>query len=566
MIRRVMRKFLPLIVLAVFANAALLPGATKAHRAARVTLSALALAHPNADAITAGELQDWLYFIASDELQGRNTPSNGLNTAALFIASHLAQWGVQPAGDPGAGPGPLAAYFQPIALTRLRYDRKQSQIRVGGREFGLGDGFVPARGAAPSGQFAGGLVYVGNGYWVKGQADPYQGLDVKGKFLIVAGTAPRESELTGKEGEDWMSPMDVVRERGALGIVQVPTFRILSFWPYFAAGLEQGVVSVDAFNPSGSAPMVLASPALVAAIFAGEKAGGQAIFDGAETNRLPAPFALSAAKTLSLTLVGEAEPLRTQNVIGIVEGSDPQLQHQYVVIGAHYDHVGIGRPVNGDDIYNGADDDGSGTDANLALAEAFARGPRPKRSILFIWHAGEEKGLWGSRYFTTHPTVPLADVVTELNMVMLGRSKAAGDTDPRDAKLTGHDEIYTIGPKISSDQLGAIADAVNSHFLDISFNHLYDNTTDPQRFFYRSDHFNYARQGIPILFFFDGVHRDYHQPSDSPDKIDYVKLQNVARTVYAVAWALAEEPGRPALNATLPPALVTAMEQAKAGR
>src|SRR5579883_2587042 len=526
MIRRVMRKFLPLIVLAVFANAALLPGATKAHRAARVTLSALALAHPNADAITAGELQDWLYFIASDELQGRNTPSNGLNTAALFIASHLAQWGVQPAGDPGAGPGPLAAYFQPIALTRLRYDRQQSQIRVGGREFGLGDGFVPARGAAPSGQFAGGLVYVGNGYWVKGQADPYQGLGVKGKFLIVAGTAPRESELTGKEGEDWMSPMDVVRERGALGIVQVPTFRILSFWPYFAAGLEQGVVSVDAFNPSGSAPMVLASPALVAAIFAGEKAGGQAIFDGAETNRLPAPFALSAAKTLSLTLVGEAEPLRTQNVIGIVEGSDPQLQHQYVVIGAHYDHVGIGRPVNGDDIYNGADDDGSGTDA----------------------------------------TVALADVVTELNMDMLGRSKAAGDTDPRDAKLTGHDEIYTIGPKISSDQLGAIADAVNSHFLDISFNHLYDNTTDPQRFFYRSDHFNYARQGIPILFFFDGVHRDYHQPSDSPDKIDYVKLQNVARTVYAVAWALAEEPGRPALNATLPPALVTAMEQAKAGR
>src|SRR5579884_989600 len=536
MMRRVMRKFLPLIVLAVFANAALLPGATKAHRAARVTLSALALAHPNADAITAGELQDWLYFIASDELQGRNTPSNGLNTAALFIASHLAQWGVQPAGDPGAGPGPLAAYFQPIALTRLRYDRKQSQIRVGGREFGLGDGFVPARGAAPSGQFAGGLVYVGNGYWVKGQADPYQGLDVKGKFLIVAGTAPRESELTGKEGEDWMSPMDVVRERGALGIVQVPTFRILSFWPYFAAGLEQGVVSVDAFNPSGSAPMVLASPAL------------------------------GAAKTLSLTLVGEAEPLRTQNVIGIVEGSDPQLQHQYVVIGAHYDHVGIGRPVNGDDIYNGADDDGSGTDANLALAEAFARGPRPKRSILFIWHAGEEKGLWGSRYFTTHLTVPLADVVTELNMDMLVRSKAAGDTDPRDAKLTGHDEIYTIGPKISSDQLGAIADAVNSHFLDISFNHLYDNTTDPQRFFYRSDHFNYARQGIPILFFFDGVHRDYHQPSDSPDKIDYVKLQNVARTVYAVAWALAEEPGRPALNATLPPALVTAMEQAKAGR
>ncbi|MGH9541704.1 MAG: M28 family peptidase [Terriglobales bacterium] len=561
-----MRKIIPLLIAICLAEPTALLARHTARRPAKAMLSALALEHPNAEAITAGELQDWLYFIASDELQGRNTPSNGLNTAALFIASHLAEWGVQPAGQPGAGPGPLAAYFQPIALQRVSYDRQQSRIEVAGRQFNFGDGFLLGRGSAPMGQSSGAMLYVGNGFWIKGQADPYQGMDVRGKFLIVAGNPPRGNALPGQEGTDWMSPADVARQRDALGIIQVPTFRYLGYWPYLAAGLDRGVVTVTAFQNSGGAPELLASPALVAAIFAGEKTDGQQIFDGGESGQLPAPFALRADKTLALTLVGRVEPLQTQNVIGIVPGTDPELKHQYVVIGAHYDHVGIGRPVNGDDIYNGADDDGSGTDANLALAEAFARGPRPKRSILFIWHAGEEKGLWGSRYFTTHPTVPLADVVTELNMDMLGRGKPAGDTDPRDAKLTGHDEIYTIGPNISSDQLGALADDVNAHFLRVTFNHFYDNTTDPQRFFYRSDHFNYARQGIPILFFFDGVHRDYHQPSDSPDKIDYVKLQNVARTVYAVAWALGEEAGRPALNAKLPPALVTAMEQAKSGQ
>lgn len=561
-----MRKIIPLLIAICLAAPTALLARHTARRPAKAMLSALALEHPNAEAITAGELQDWLYFIASDELQGRNTPSNGLNTAALFIASHLAEWGVQPAGQPGAGPGPLAAYFQPIALQRVSYDRQQSRIEVAGRQFNFGDGFLLGRGSAPISQSSGPMLYVGNGFWIKGQADPYQGMDVKGKFLIVAGNPPRGNALPGQEGTDWMSPADVARQRGALGIIQVPTFRYLGYWPYLAAGLDRGVVTVTAFQNSGGAPELLASPALVAAIFTREKTDGQQIFDGGESGQLPAPFALRADKTLALTLVGRVEPLQTQNVIGIVPGTDPELKHQYVVIGAHYDHVGIGRAVNGDDLYNGADDDGSGTDANLALAEAFARGPRPKRSILFIWHAGEEKGLWGSRYFTTHPTVPLADVVTELNMDMLGRSKPAGDTDPRDAKLTGHDEIYTIGPNISSDQLGALADDVNAHFLRVTFNHFYDNTTDPQRFFYRSDHFNYARQGIPILFFFDGVHRDYHQPSDSPDKIDYVKLQNVARTVYAVAWALGEEAGRPALNAKLPPALVTAMEQAKSGQ
>src|SRR5262249_52964470 len=155
-------------------------------------------------------------------------------------------------------------------------------------------------------------------------------------------------------------------------------------------------------------------------------------------------------------------------------GSDPALKNEYVAIGAHYDHVGVGRPVNGDAIYNGADDDGSGTVSVLAMAEAFVRGPRPKRSILFVWHAGAEKGVWGSRYINEFPVVPLNQIITQLNIDMIGRSKKAGDTNPANRELTGPNEIYVIGSKMMSTDLGALSEAVNKSYLNLDFNYKYD--------------------------------------------------------------------------------------------
>jgi Zn-dependent M28 family amino/carboxypeptidase len=240
-------------------------------------------------------------------------------------------------------------------------------------------------------------------------------------------------------------------------------------------------------------------------------------------------------------------------VVGVIEGADPVLKKEYVAIGAHYDHVGMARNGDGDRIYNGADDDGSGTVANLAIAQALAKSPeRPKRSVIFVWHAGEEKGLWGSEFFTSNPTVPIERIVTQLNIDMIGRSKKEGDANPANKDLTGPNELYIIGSRMMSTELGNLSEEVNRSYLNLTFNYKYDDPNDPERFFYRSDHFNYAKRGIPIIFYFSGVHEDYHGLADTADKIDYQKMEKIARTVYAMMWRLANEPARPKVDKPLP--------------
>jgi Zn-dependent M28 family amino/carboxypeptidase len=249
----------------------------------------------------------------------------------------------------------------------------------------------------------------------------------------------------------------------------------------------------------------------------------------------------------------KTEAATTQNVVAIFEGSDPVLKNEYVALGAHYDHVGVGAPVRGDAIYNGADDDGSGTTALLSMAEALANASvRPRRSVLFVWHAGEEKGLWGSRYFTDNPTVPLANIVTQLNIDMIGRSKLVGDTNPLNRELSGAHEIYVIGSRMMSTELGQLVEDVNKQYLNLTYDYRYDDPADPNRFFFRSDHYNYARKGVPIVFFFDGEHEDYHKPGDSVDKIDFDKMERVARTIYLTLWEVANRPARVKVDKQMP--------------
>jgi len=205
----------------------------------------------------------------------------------------------------------------------------------------------------------------------------------------------------------------------------------------------------------------------------------------------------------------------------------------------------------GDRIYNGADDDGSGTVSILEIAHAFLTGKRPRRSCLFVWHIGEEKGLWGSAYFTNNPTVPLKDVVTQLNIDMIGRSYTGPIPAPKNNVLTGPDEIYVVGSTKMSTDLQRTSETVNSKFLKFKFNYKYDDPKDTEQIFYRSDHYNYAHKGIPIIFYFDGVHPDYHQVSDEVSKIDFDKMSRVARTVYATGWALADAKTRPVVDKPL---------------
>ncbi len=253
------------------------------------------------------------------------------------------------------------------------------------------------------------------------------------------------------------------------------------------------------------------------------------------------------------------ESIFTQNVVGILEGSDPVLKNEYVAVGAHYDHVGMNPFFPGPDkIWNGADDDGSGTVAVMAIAKAFAEGAlKPKRSMLFIWHAGEEKGLWGSEYFADNPTVPINSIITELNIDMIGRYQNAGDENhPQNKNLPKQGEVFSIGSKMMSTELGEVSEQVNNSFLKLNFNYKYDDPKDPEQFFYRSDHFNYAKKGIPIIFYMDGSHADYHQVTDSVEKINFESMEKVVKTIFATGWTLANRATRPVVDKPLPASVI----------
>lgn len=503
--------------------------------------------------ITAARLKEHLSVVASDAMEGRDTPSRGLDETAKYIADDLKRLGLKPAGDDGT-------YFQRIALKRDKIDHARTNFALGGQTYKFGDDYLVAR--AP-GAAEGALVYVGRGWSVKSKGvDDFKGVDVRGKIMVVGGTGlptgiARE-DVQGKAGVDYDDAESYGRRNGARGLIVVPRTRdIERWWRFRLSSLERGIYQVERFGEessiSSSLPTIYASQRLLDALFAGERVAGADVFKRAQAGEGAPAFALAPQKRVKFSVTVRSEAATTQNVVAVLEGRDSVLKGEYVALGAHYDHVGVGAPdATGDRIYNGADDDGSGTVSILTIAEAFARGERPRRSLLFVWHCGEEKGLWGSDYFTRFPTVPLERVVVQLNIDMIGRSRAAGDTTPANKDLTGPEEIYVIGSKMMSTDLGNVSERVNNSYLNLGFNYRYDDPRDPNRFFFRSDHFNYAHKGVPIIFYFDGVHEDYHRPSDTVDKIDFRKMEKVARTVFATASELANSPSRPRMDKHLP--------------
>jgi len=511
-----------------------------------------------ADVITAAQLKDYLSFIASDEMEGRDTPSRGLDTTAKFIAMNLSRWGFKPAGDDG--------YFQRIGLLRNQLVAAGSHAEINGQQFNFGEDFLPA---PVGGTITGPLVYVGNGWMIKSKdIDAYKGIDVKDKIVIISSEGmPKgisQSDLRGTRGEDWADPLLHARRHGAKGVLSMPNLATLLNWERIRQRAPaRGNTVVEKFQTQANAPFpsIGLSARMTTALFEGEKYDAASLLNRAAADEAVEPFELSAGKKVSFTINVKTDHIPSQNVVAIFEGSDPQLKSEYVALGAHYDHVGIGAPVNGDAIFNGADDDGSGTTALLAMAEALAHAKsRPRRSVLFVWHMGEEKGLWGSRYFTEYPTVPLDHIVAQINIDMIGRSKKEGDTNVRNRNLSGPNEIYVIGSKMMSTELGELTEAVNKSYLNLTYDYRYDDPADPNHFFFRSDHYNYARKGIPIVFFFDGVHEDYHRPGDEPQKIDYQKMEKVARTVYMMLWEVANRATRPKVDKELPAQLAPPRE------
>jgi peptidase M28-like protein len=505
----------------------------------------------NVGGVTAKQLREYLTFIASDELEGRDTPSRGLDIAAMFIAQHLSAWGIKPAGDGGT-------YFQKVPLTMSKVVTTETRLDIGGQTYEYGKDFLTT--LLPADISNAPIVFAGYGWVVKAKnIDPYTGIDVKDKVVVVVNNLPKgvtNADLQGKLGEDWMSPPYYAQTHGAKAVITFPSFNGLALWDQSRWNQsEKGAVSFGSQAPLIKIPSINATPRMLAAIFAGEKFSANNLFNKAQVQDTLEAFDLKPEKRVSGAVRVRSSEVHTQNVVGVLEGSDPVLKNEYVAIGAHYDHVGTSPFFPGaDKIWNGADDDGSGTVSVLNIAQAFASGAvRPKRSMLFIWHAGEEKGLWGSEYFTDHPTVPITNVITELNIDMIGRFQNPGDENhPVNRELPKPNEIFTIGNSMMSTELGQIADEVNNAYLKLNYNPKYADPKDPNQYFYRSDHYNYARKGVPIIFFMDGTHADYHQPSDSIEKINFEQMEKVARTIMATGWTLANRDKRPFVDKPLP--------------
>ena len=513
-------------------------------------------ASPGLALIKSGDLKEWLSYIASDELQGRATYSAGLGIAAAYIEDHLRAWGVKPAGDGGS-------YLQTVSVLGVTSTSRSSvTVQIGGesRTFKDGDGVTfPKYSGGPRRFTLSRVEFVGYGL----DAPAINHTDLRGKDLQGAGVVWLGS--SGPRGIDatLFQALGSYRDRyvtdGLQAAAIVGPGRTASGGGAAAPGAQRaGQRATADFTTTRRldlprAPAITAGDAFYTFLFSRAPAPYADLKRHADAQEPLPSFTLNGV-TLTFNIDVDYQIVRTQfthNVVGLVEGSDPQTKSTYVAFGAHYDHLGysegeasqdgvvppppFGRPGTGppgDRIWNGADDDGSGTVAVMELAHAFAAGPRPKRSLLFIWHAGEELGTYGSLYFVDHPTVPLDRIVAQLNIDMIGRNR---NDDPAQSNT-----VYLVGSdRISSelDQIGREADRglPSPLTLDYEMNDL----SDPEQIYYRSDHYSYAAKGIPIIFFTTGLHPDYHAASDEVSKILFDKLTRVTDLVYETGDRLA---------------------------
>jgi Zn-dependent M28 family amino/carboxypeptidase len=267
--------------------------------------------------------------------------------------------------------------------------------------------------------------------------------------------------------------------------------------------------------------------------------GAQKLIDARQAGKISSP-----KSKVTVQLRRGDVPVETMNVMGFLEGTDKK--EEVIVISAHFDHVGKDAKGN---IYNGADDDGSGTCAVLELAEAFVKakeaGNGPRRSILFLWVTGEEKGLLGSKYFTdVAPTVPLENIVCNLNIDMIGRVDKEHEENEK--------YVYLIGSDKLSSELHTLSEAANKQSVNYALDYTFNDPKDPNRFYYRSDHYNFAKKGIPVIFYFTGVHADYHQPGDDVEKIMFPKYQDIVRLVFHTGWEVSNRDKRIVVDSNKP--------------
>jgi len=482
------------------------------------------------DTITPGELRMHLQFLASQELGGRYTLSPSFAIAARYLASHLEAYGFKGAGEHGD-------FLQTFQVVSAKPDAAKSALEItrAGKTNNYHYGDFYLIGSASSGEAQGQVVFVGAGISSPSQQhDDYSGLDVKGKIVLIAPGTP--AGVDASRLSDSEQAQGAARSHGAAGILVIPPQRMLDFMKN--KNFQERATSREnvrlAREVEGKLPAMTLGPNVVEELLSACGLDLKSIYDAVGRKQTLQPKKTDVSVRMAVSL--QVTRTTTQNVVGILEGSDPKLKNEYVVFSAHYDHLKTGASG---EIYPGADDDGSGTTAILTIAHAMSL-QRPKRSVLVMFHAGEELGLLGSEYNTDYaPVVPLEQMVADLNIDMIGRSKPPGDKELEDEHLTDANTVYLVGSNRISTELHQISEETNAEFQRMKLDYHYNDPNNPERIYFRSDHWNYAKHGIPIIFYFDGTHVDYHRPTDTIDKIDFGKLTNITRLVFETGWRLA---------------------------
>lgn len=468
-----------------------------------------------AASITESELKEHLYIYASDDFEGRETGTSGQKKAVEYLRTEYRKLGV-----PGAGEGGEYLQKVPLEITKL----PSGTIHISGNQYSLGEDFFtfsPLQGEFDE------VLYAGYGIEDSTYSD-YKELDVEGKIVLIKAGEPMKQDGTyvisgNSDSSVWSNPSEaierkanILEDKGARAILYVDN-----------ANYQRYLRAFDFLGNNNEGQMTLKNAGNDLVLVILQENVALDIHPDLETT----VTARQLAVPISFDIKSNNEVIDSENVVAYIKGSEKP--DEYIIISSHLDHIGI---TDDGQINNGADDDGSGSVAMLEIAEAFnlaaEAGQGPERSVVFLHVTGEEKGLLGSLYYTdTAPIFPLQATVANLNIDMIGR------TDP---KRPGSGEyIYLIGSDKLSTELHQLSEAVNQKYTQLDLDYTYNDENDPNRFYYRSDHYNFAKNNIPIIFYFSGTHEDYHRPSDTPDKINYDLLAIRSQLIFYTAWELA---------------------------
>jgi len=478
--------------------------------------------------ITAEDAKAKLSIIASDDFEGRETGKPGAEKAANYIAGEFKKLGLQ---APVSG-----SYFLEVPLVE---NKLNVSVSANGQQLANGKDFFTGRGSIPDKSInVSEIVFVGFG------TDAEIGtIDLSGKVLLwVNEDKPEAGKTPNTSYRMSTARMAVLKNLQSKNpaLILAANGDIAKLLERMGGSIAGGRLSIksDAAKPAANnqqAPTLNITTDLADQLL---KPGGKSYAD------LKSGSAQTIKSSIKADFKTEQKDVKAVDVLGYMPGTD--LKDEVLVFSAHYDHLGL-NPKGPDKVYNGADDDGSGTTGILEIARAFSQakkdGHGPRRSILFLGNVGEEKGLLGSEYYTDHPVFPLANTITDLNIDMIGRVG-----EEYIGKADSANYVYTIGSAMLSKELHQINEDANNKYTHLDQDYKYDDPNDPNRFYYRSDHYNFAKHGVPIIFYFNGVHADYHQVSDEVSKINFPLLSKRAQLVFYTGWELANRDKRPVVD------------------